>query len=136
MSSRFVVNYYRILYSVILLLVHFNLSTGEYGKNNYEQIETGYTSSVEKEIVKAPLSFMPVCKPQQIHTFSQRQIRCACGVQCRYVCQTKATTSTEKKTGEEQQGKTCKRVCRQKPCYRPLSHTVYHYRLVNGLCRI
>ncbi|CAH8470893.1 unnamed protein product [Schistosoma margrebowiei] len=122
---------YLIFLKIWLLLFHVIVCIGGYEKNSYDQSDSDYKDEVEHEIVKAPLSFMPVCKPQQIHTFSQKQIRCACGIKCQYLCQTK---TTKEKEGEQR--KTCRRVCRQKPCYRPSVHKVYHYSLAGGLCRM
>ncbi|CAH8447242.1 unnamed protein product [Heterobilharzia americana] len=133
MSSKLLFAYYFILFYVGISLLCINVCNG---KDDYDQIETTYKTSMEEEIIKAPLSFIPVCKPQQIHTFSQRQIRCACGVHCRYLCQTNKTETKDKKEEENEQKKTCKRVCRQKPCYRPLTHKIYNYRLASGLCRM
>ncbi|KAG5449007.1 hypothetical protein CSKR_100341 [Clonorchis sinensis] len=72
----------------------------------------------------APISFLPVCKPRQFHLFSRQHIRCACGLKCRFAC----AVNGEKK-------RICRRVCMQKPCFRPAVSRVYDYRLVGGLCQ-
>ncbi|KAK4473855.1 hypothetical protein MN116_003186 [Schistosoma mekongi] len=128
--SKTIFVYHIIFLSIWFVSFHVIICKADYDKHSNDQVDSGYKDSVEQEIVKAPLSFMPVCKPQQIHTFSQKQIRCACGIKCRFLCQTKTT----KEKGAQE--KTCRRVCRQKPCYRPAQHKVYHYSLAGGLCRM
>ncbi|THD29061.1 hypothetical protein D915_000089 [Fasciola hepatica] len=76
----------------------------------------------------APASFLPICQPREFHVFSQRQIRCACGISCRFVC------SNQQKS-ESHQPKICRRICFQKPCYRPAEYHIYGYKLMGGLCK-
>ncbi|KAF7260312.1 hypothetical protein EG68_02255 [Paragonimus skrjabini miyazakii] len=100
-----------VVFLINLLACYEVLSMSELGNTG---LDTAYQNAAGQELNTAPISFLPVCQPRQFRLSSQRQIRCACGLQCRFLL--------------------CRRVCIQKLCYRPLEYYVYDYRLMGGLC--
>ncbi|KAF8562368.1 hypothetical protein P879_04147 [Paragonimus westermani] len=114
------------VFLVHLLSYYEVLSMNEVGNPGFDTV---YQNTAGQELNTAPISFLPVCEPRQFRLSSQRQIRCACGLQCRFLCKT-----DEGSVNPSPGPKVCRRVCIQKLCYRPLQYYVYDYRLMGGLC--